>query len=99
MENLWNLSDRPDVVVSERPDSVVDPSTKTRVGIPAPLGRRRVLFALPLENGPVQLVAPALVRDDQAVFLADPSGTLIGKPAVRVSRMLAARWTEDTRRL
>ena len=87
------LRDRPELVVSDRPDSVADPSTSTRVGFSGPLGRRRVLFALPLENGPVQLVAPVVIH------VADPSGTLIGKPGVRVSRMLTARWTEDTRRL
>jgi len=98
MENLWNLSPRPELVVSDRPDSVADPS-QTRVGVKGPFGRARVVFALPLENGPVQLVAPAVVRDDQAGYLGDPSGTLIGVPGVRVSRVLSARWVEDTRRL
>lgn len=98
MKNLWNLSPRPELVVSDRPDSVVDPS-QTRVGKPGPFGRARVVFALPLENGPVELVPRALIRDDQAGYLGDPQGNLIGKPGVRVSRVLSARWTEDTRRL
>jgi hypothetical protein len=99
MKNLWTLSPRPELVVSDRPDSIVDPSDSSRVGVPGPFGRERVVFALPLENGPVQLVAPAVVRDDQAGYLADPSGTLIGMPGVRVQRMVSARWVEDTRRL
>jgi hypothetical protein len=68
------------------------------VGREGPLGRERVLFALPLEPGPALLSPPTVVRDAGAAYLADPDGALIGDPAVWVDRMLTVRVTEDTRR-
>lgn len=91
-------SSRPTVVVDPVAFGVADP-TRIRVGRPAPLGRERVLFALPLDPGPALLRAPTVLRDRGPAFLADPQGNLVGVAAVWVSRMLTARWTEDTRRL
>lgn len=98
MENLRHTSLRPAVVVDPAAFGVVDPN-RTFVGRPAPLGRERVVFALPLDPGPALLQPPTVLRDDGPAFLADPQGNLIGEPATWVSRMLTARWTEDTRRL
>jgi hypothetical protein len=85
-------------VVDPAAFGVVDPSPAF-VGRPGPLGRERVMSALPLNPGPALLSPPYVVRDAGSSFLADPDGALIGEPAVWVNRMLTARWTEDTRRL
>jgi hypothetical protein len=91
-------SPRPTVVVDPVAFGVVDPA-RTFVGRPAPFGRERVLFALPLDPGPALLSPPTVLRDRGPAFLADPQGNLIGLAPIWVSRMLTARWTEDTRRL
>lgn len=85
------------MVVDPAAFGVVDPA-RSFVGRPGPLGRERVLFALPLDPGPALLSPPTVVRDPGASYLADPDGALIGEAAVWVERMLTARWTEDTRR-
>lgn len=80
-----------------------DPVSKTYVGRPAPsppgLGRGRVVSAIPLNGGPQCLVPDRLVTDAWGFMLADPDGTIIGQPGVRVNRLLGARWSQDTRGL
>lgn len=98
MENLRHTSLRPAVVVDPAAFGVADPN-QFRVGRDAPLGRERVLFALPLEPGPALVSPPTVLRDPGSAYVADPDGSLIGVPAVWVGRMLTARWVEDTRRL
>lgn len=98
MSFLRGPSPRPSVVVDPAAFGVVDP-TRTFVGLPGPFGRERVMSALPLDPGPALLSPPTVVHDAGSNFLADPDDNLIGEPAVWVSRMLTARWTEDTRRL
>lgn len=98
VENLRHTSLRPSVVVDPAAFGVVDPANQF-IGRPAPLGRERCLFALPLSPGPSLVSPPTVVRDAGSAFLADPQGALIGTPAVWVSRMHTARWVEDTRRL
>ena len=99
MENLRHPSLRPSVVVDPAAFGIVDPATGDSIGRPAPLGRERVLFALPLDPGPALVSPPTVVRDPGSAYLADPEGALIGTPAIWVSRMQTARWVEDTRRL
>jgi hypothetical protein len=88
-------------MVSTRPDILVD-STGTAaasVGVPAPLGRRRVVQALPSGGGP-RLLAPAeLVCGPGAWYIGDVSGAVLGTPARRVARMVSAGAVPDTRRL
>jgi hypothetical protein len=88
-------------MVSTRPDILVD-STGTgaaSIGIAAPLGRRRVVSALPLLGGP-RLLAPAeLVCGPGAWYIGDVSGAVLGSPAVRVARLVGAGTVPDTRRL
>lgn len=91
---------------SPSPTVTVDPaafgvgvSAGDVVGLPGPFGRERVMSALPLDPGPALLSPPTVIHDGGSAFLADPDDNLIGEPAVWVSRMLTARWTEDTRRL
>jgi hypothetical protein len=93
MEHLRHPSDRPSVVVDPAAFGVVAP-----IGRPGPLGRERVMSALPLDPGPALLSPPTVVRDPGSAYLADPDGALIGEAAVWVGRMLTARWVEDTRR-
>jgi hypothetical protein len=85
------------VVVDPAAFGIGDPASATLVGRPGPFGRQRVVSALPLP--PTLLSPPTVVRDPGSAYLADPDGALIGQPAIWVNRMLAARWTEDTRRL
>lgn len=99
MENLRHTSLRPAIVVDPAAFGVGGPDSGAFIGRPAPLGRERCLFALPLEPGPSLVSPPTVVRDAGSAFLADPDGALIGVPAVWVSRMHTARWVEDTRRL
>lgn len=86
------------MVVDPADFGVVD-SNHSFVGRSGPLGRERVVFALPLAPGPALLSPPTVLRDPGSSYVADPDGALIGVPATWVSRMLTARWTEDTRRL
>lgn len=71
------------------------------VGIDGPLGRERVVSALPLNktSGPVLLEAAQVLHDVGLCYLADPDGNLIGTPPIVVHRMLSARFVTDTRRL
>jgi hypothetical protein len=94
MQHLRNPSARPSVVVDPAAFGVADP-----IGLPAPLGRERVLSALPLDPGPALLSPPSVVRDPGAAYLADPDGAMIGTESVWVARMLTARFVEDTRRI
>ena len=63
------------------------------------LGRGFVVSALPLSDGPKQLLTPLAVHDEGFGYLADPAGNLVGFPGLWVHRILTATVTEDTRRL
>jgi hypothetical protein len=98
---LRTLSARPEIVVDNQGFRLIDPDS-SRIGRSGPLGRQRIVTALPTnesETGPVQLAANVALHDAQLFYLADPDGNLIGRPAIWVHRMLSARWTQDTRRL
>lgn len=100
MRPLRHLSTRPELLVDEHGRRIVDPVNKTFVGIAGPLGRERVVEALPLnESGPVQIAPHEAVHDADGFYIADPDGNLIGVEGIWVHRMLYARWVEDTRRL
>lgn len=96
MTALRNLSARPELLRDDDSSQIADPVPQI-VGVPGPFGRHRVVFALPM--GPVQLQPRVVLHDGNGAYLADPQGNLIGTDKVVVHRMLAARWTEDTRRL
>lgn len=98
MTALRPLSPRPELVVGAPHQPRLEDSAGTQVGIPGPLGRARVIFALPLNgSGPVQLARATVL---QGTLVADPSGNVIGESGpVWISRLLYARWTENTRRL
>jgi hypothetical protein len=102
MEQLRTLSARPEIVVDNNGLRLVDPVSSSTVGAPRPLGRQRIVTAIPTnetETGPVQISAAQALHDNQLFYLADPDGNLIGQPAIWVHRLLSARWTQDTRRL
>lgn len=95
MTALRNLSPRPELLVP----LTQDPSGTYQVGANGPpLGRNRVVSALPLQDGPRQLVAPQVVHAPDLSYLADPQGNLLGVPGVRVSRIITATRTAGTRR-
>jgi hypothetical protein len=95
MTALRNLSPRPELLTGSR----VGAPDGTTVGLPGPFGRARIVTALPLADGPRQLLAPLVVHDGGLGYLADPQGNLLGAPGVWVSRVITARWVSDTRRL
>jgi hypothetical protein len=97
--SLNQPSPRPTVLVSN--EAIVRSPDKTQPGIAGPLGRSRVLFALPLNKaGPVQLQRAEIINGPPAAFAGDPQVNLIGfAGAAWVHRMLTADRTTDTRRL
>lgn len=103
MKQLRNLSARPELVVASPPPSTVhDVVTPADIGMPGPLGRGRIVDALPLNKtrGPVQLVAARVMHDSTRCYLGDPDGNLVGdRAALWVHRLLDANVTPDTRRL
>ena len=99
MRPLRNLSARPTIVVDDRARRVADPSGNY-LGIDGPLGRERVVFALPINGtGPWLIAPPEAVHDADGFYLADPNGVLVGLDGLWIPRMIGARWTLDTRRL
>jgi hypothetical protein len=101
MAQLRTLSARPEILVDNQGFRLVDPN-HVGVGFPGPLGRERIVTALPTneaETGPVQIAAGLAVHDNELFYLADPDGNLLGAPPLWVHRMLYARWVQDTRRL
>lgn len=92
---------------SARPEFVVDQATRiiaepplpstSQVGQDGPLGRSRVIATLPM--APVWLERHKVLHDQDGFYVADPQGNLIGMEGVVVSRMVSARWVEDTRGL
>jgi hypothetical protein len=102
MKPLRTLSARPEILIDNNGFPLIDPVDKSRVGMPGPLGRHRIVSAIPSnesEAGPLLLSADVALHDNQLFYLADPQGNLIGTPAIWVHRLLHARWTQDTRRL
>ena len=105
MRPLRHLSLRPELLVDHngnRVGELVNNAVVTVVGLPAPLGRERVVEALPLnesETGPVQIAPHVAIHDQDSFYLADPDGNLIGVQGVWIHRLVYAHWVEDTRRL
>lgn len=97
MDQLRNLSSRPTLLRDEDSHAIIEQSSSTFVGQPGPFGRARCLFTIPM--APVDIQTQTVVHDEDGAYLADPQGNVIGVPRITVDRLLAARWTEDTRRL
>ena len=92
--------------LSPRPLAVVDfHHNLIEVGKPGPLGRERVIFALPFNthgNDSIpgfQYPAPQTTVDFHHNFVAEPDATIVGRAGTWIPRLLVALWTEDTRRL
>ena len=96
---LRTLSPRPELVVDQNVNRVADPQAAS-VGIAGPFGRERCVYALPTGGvGAQQYAAAQMLRDQASTLIADPASNVIGQSsAVWISRLLFARWTEDTRR-
>lgn len=91
-------SPRPTLFVDQQGRPVVDPKLD-RLGRPGPIGRPRLLKALPLADGPRLMRKPAALIDQHGRWLADPDGAVLARPAVWVHRMLTAEPAPSTRRL
>ena len=93
------VSPRPEIILDQFPTVFGDPAG-AQVAPPQTLvvGRSRVVFALPLNEGPRQLSSVEALVDEGLV--GDPQGNVIGRGVtVWVMRMLTATVTWDTRRL
>jgi hypothetical protein len=100
MVALRTLSERPELLVDDRGRRFPDPATSTIPGISGPLGRGRVVAALPTnKSGAVQLEPWRMLVDDRGIGLADPQGNVIGQAAIFVHRYVSATVARDTRRL
>lgn len=102
MQSLRNLAARPLRVVTDSGLSLFDPVSRAVVVAPGPLGRERVVNALPTnesQTGPVQITPHVLLVNVGGYYIGDPDGKVVGDPAIYVHRLLQARWTEDTRAL
>jgi hypothetical protein len=96
--HLRKLSARPELLVGLTPP-IADPTNATQVGIAGPVGRERVLFALPLGGymGPQQIAPMRVIHGGD--YLADPQGNFVGdRDWVWISRLLTATRAENTRR-
>lgn len=99
MTQLRPLSPRPELVVGSPDAARIEDPARTQVGvIGTPLGRERVLYALPLnKEGPRQLRRAEVL---QGTLVADSFGNVIGSSGpVWVHRLLYAGPVADTRRL
>lgn len=98
MANVGPPNARPTVVVDGNSKSVLDPSINS-VGAPRPLGRERLVWALPLNPGPAFLRNASLVAapSGQMTAIGDSLTVALGGDVVLVSRMLIATPAEDTR--
>ena len=91
---------RPELIVDDHARRLWDPVTDTYVGLPAPFGRERVVFALATNGtGPVQVTRAKVLHDDDGHHIAAPDGALLGQQSVWVHRMCYAGVVEDSRRL
>lgn len=100
MKPLRDLSARPELVVDEHGQRVGDVTDRSSVGLQGPFGRERCLYALPLGGvGAQQYAGATLLRDEDSSQVADPDSFVVGTEGLWISRLLTARWTEDTRRL
>lgn len=105
MPALRKNSPRPTLIVDPHSHSVGTPAP-TQLGLPGPLGRERVLFALPLSETPAQFLnAPTVLLSPRWAMLEDPTATpppVLGAgpdpDRVWVPRMMVGRKVEDTRR-
>jgi len=100
MTALRPLSPRPELVIGS-PDaaSITTITGTTQVGVKGkPLGRERVVFALPLNKDGPQQIRRATVL--QGSLVVSPINDVIGvNNAVWVHRLLYAAPVADTRRL
>jgi len=70
-----------------------------RVGFAGPLGRARIVSALPPNEPPRWIRPHHVVHSDKGAYLGDANGTLVGKKGFWCQRILSATVTTDTRRL
>src|SRR5215467_5757320 len=99
MTELRPLSPRPELVVGSPDAARIEDPGKTQVGVRgSPVGRSRVVFALPLnKDGPQQLRRAEVLL---GTLVADPAKNVIGRSNdVWVHRLLWAAPGSDTRRL
>ena len=95
MDNLRPPNTSSELLVDPGRGAPVDPSINF-IGMPRPL-RRRLLYALPLSPGPALLRPATVIRDPATAQVADPQAAIVGREAIRVSRLATALPMEDSR--
>jgi hypothetical protein len=98
MKALRTPSARPELVVNDQGGRIGPNGIQT--GFDGPLGLSRVIFTLPLVNGPVQIGAGEVLHASDIGYVSDPQDSLIGvRNGVWVDRLLTATVEWNTRRL
>jgi hypothetical protein len=92
-------SPRPEIVVDSTGSPVSD--AVDVVGFAGPLGRHRLVAALPIGGtGPLLIRRARALADSRSLGVVDAAGTVLGTAGtVWVHRLLYAQRTPDTRRL
>lgn len=100
MRYLFPQSTRPTLLVDPASSRTRDPGSSTLVGYPAPMGRERLVRALPTgdPDGPALLEAAAILVDQDGNSIGGPQGELLGQPAIVIHRLLSAGSSPETRR-
>lgn len=98
MTDSRHTSPRPDILVDQGSAFAPD-LLPGAIGRAATIGRDRVVAALPLGDGPRLLVEPTVIVDAHGGYVVDAAGGWLGRSPVWVSRMLSARFVDDTRRI
>jgi hypothetical protein len=101
MVALRTLSQRPEIIgPADSSGAVIGVVSNPKLSAGAPLGRARVVSALPTnKSGPVQLKPPQLLVGGDGCLFGDPDGNVIGQAGVWCHRMVYAAKTLNTRRL
>jgi hypothetical protein len=86
------------IIVDSTGHAVADPQTNI-VAQPQPIGRQRLVWALPLNPGPRLVSAGSAVAAPSGAVLSSPAAEVVGAGWVIISRLLIAVPTEDTRSL
>jgi hypothetical protein len=94
-----SLSPRPEIVVDSAGSPVSD--AVDLVGFAGPLGRHRLVAALPTNGtGPVLIARARTLADNRSLAVVDAAGTVLGSAGtVWVHRLVYAQRTPNTRRL
>ena len=94
-----NANSRPSILVDDNANSVADPQNFILSSNIQPLGRGRMLWALPFNGGPALLQAAEVMGAGGPSAVLAQNATAFGWEPIWVSRLLTAVPTENTREM